>query len=444
MLLVACPLPVYQRNESQRGGGVGESRNANSLCLVDKSSVCTANSVRVRSNSHNQNDMGGLAQVMYSKPVWRNFKSPLLLDLTHRRNYHHAHFISNSYLTLPNNPSLDSNDLNATLTLLLNEARIPASKLPSILSQAPQILQIPPDILQSKLQTYLRGFNGKQSHLSKAIVSHPTILTDEFTNRLSDNIDHLTAIGFSRSQAGRIVITAPQIFPYNQKPLDILQFFYRHGGGIDLSSASPKIFAFFTSYPSCLIPDGNQNLIDIIRTMQMYGFPPQKALDIIAKYPKIIKNGQTGTEISVILEIFLSFAFSQTQLSDLIAKQPSILYMDPFRLKWTLGLLAAFEVPPSKVVNYPRLFIHSPFDVVGPRLAYLKNYRPKFLKKVKLATVLCRSDMEFCEKYVSHPAEEYFVFKERWAAQMGRKEGAKRDRMVKEMLVQEMATELWK
>ena len=109
-----------------------------------------------------------------------------------------------------------------------------------------------------------------------------------------------------------------------------------------------------------------------------------------------------------------------------------------------MQLLAAFDVPLPRLVAYPRLFVHDATYVLGPRLAYLRSYKPERLARLSLSTILCKCDEEFGWPQV----EEFLVFKDKWVAlyarKLGREARAPARAAMQARLAQEINTELWR
>ena len=82
---------------------------------------------------------------------------------------------------------------------------------------------------------------------------------------------------------------------------------------------------------------------------------------------------------------------------------PQILSMDMKRLEQTLH--AAKSLSPEALVSYPRIFLHDPHEVVGPRIAFMERYWKG--KSLRLATFLSIGENVFLSKYVKGYREEY-------------------------------------
>lgn len=333
-------------------------------------------------------------------------------------------------------------ELEVRLEVLAQVSGISVLQLGALLEKCPEVIHVPANAIKSRVNQYTKIWKPRQ--LQRCIAQYPGILTNSFQIQLQTSLQELTDLGFTREQTGKIIVKCPNIVGVNSNR--ILNHLQRNG--IDLLSETGHTYDFFTRHPQYLLPEGPTSLAEFIDLFGTYGMPPQRSLQAVRLCPKLLT--MSVDQARLVIEVLLSFAMSQAQLESLLVKYPSVLRLDARRVKATMRILAAFDISLEKLIKYPRVFIHNPSHVVGPRLAYLRSYAPELLKNLALVTIMSRSDDEFCEKYCSGPHEEFLVFQEQWAAQAegvtyarSRKVTSRFGEAMAEKLREEITTELW-
>jgi hypothetical protein len=300
--------------------------------------------------------------------------------------------------------------ITAVCTTLVDDIGIPLTRLGPVLHEQPELLSYTPHLLREQWRS-LQAAWPSAHQLKAAVIMHPAMLRPAvFNAALRRAMDQLQGLGLTREQVGRILTARPQLTELTAGELArVLQH-----TGLDLGI--PAARTLIAAHPDCLLPEGAAELRAVFGLLKKQGLKQETKVKVVAACPGVLTL--PVADVKAVVAALHEYGLDKEQLNGVITGYPPVLVVDSRKIVQTLGLMRALKITPARLAAYPRAFAHHPGKVIGPRMAYLRQYWPEDYVALRLSTILSRSDEHFMARR-GPCLKHYYDFKGRWLEKYG-------------------------
>ena len=302
-------------------------------------------------------------------------------------------------------PSVD--EVEENLRILVDVMNISITDIKDIVQGHPELLlNQKPEVLMDRYDELLAAWPS-EAQLKSSIRAYPMILGDEFTIQLQKSLSALRDIGFESKQVARIIVKQPDIVILRKFELN--NVIKRLSLDINMNDEEAKlsiILRFFSRNPEALVPSHFKDVLHrcIERMHDDLGLSLSAAALAVIQHDTVYKKcTQDFESVEKSMKRLIEYCENASHAVQMVDAVPQILSMDMKRLEQTLH--AAKSLSPEALVSYPRIFLHDPHEVVGPRIAFMERYWKG--KSLRLATFLSIGENVFLSNYVKGYREEY-------------------------------------
>lgn len=257
-------------------------------------------------------------------------------------------------------------------------------------------------------------------HSFLAVVrQRPELLSPSNQPAISSSANCLYALGFSQSQVRRLCLQAPALMTLN--PLQIAERMRLYQ---QLKVPSDTITSAVAEHPLLLLENPRVLLTSTLRLFRRYRVKGSHGHKIVTADPSILAV-PSGT-INEVLAVLDKYGIVGEDLATVIEQCPGVVWMTQEALDIKLRFLTdILGKSPLEVVAFPRYFVISVANYIGPRSAFIMSRWPELAQTFAIATLFTRSDEDFSEHLLDTLVEEYIVFKLQWQSMYGSKFGLK-------------------
>mmetsp|Transcript_7022 Transcript_7022/g.14004 ORF Transcript_7022/g.14004 Transcript_7022/m.14004 type:complete len:448 (-) Transcript_7022:2445-3788(-) len=295
---------------------------------------------------------------------------------------------------------VDLENAEAILLLMVDTMDIKVRNIKDIVIEHPSILLQSPETLKAKYDTLLSAWPSKRQ-LAGSIASYPMIFDDDFPEKLRKFMDAMMDIGFDKDDVAKMLTKEPGLVVIRK--FELLNILKRFRVDVRDPTELKPILKFFGKNPSVLFPMNFKRVYECIEKLENEGgMPFETAVSVVLQNSKVLDRcDQDFNSIRDIISHIQGYGIDHADVMRMLTRYPAIVTMDAERVQSTLSLLSTFNIPSKDIVQYPRVFSHDPFKVIGPRLSYLSEYCVDKIGKLRLSTILTAGDASFIAKYVT-------------------------------------------
>ncbi|WPT12926.1 RAP domain-containing protein [Picochlorum sp. SENEW3] len=295
---------------------------------------------------------------------------------------------------------VDLENAEAILLLMVDTMDIKVINIKGIVIEYPSILLQSPETLKAKYDTLLSAWPSKRQ-LAGSIASYPMIFDDDFPEKLRKFMDAMMDIGFDKDDVAKMLTKEPGLVVIRK--FELLNILKRFRVDVRDPTELKPILKFFGKNPSVLFPMNFKRVYERVEKLENEGgMPFETAVSVVLQNSKVLDRcDQDFNSIRDIISHIQGYGIDHADVMRMLTRYPAIVTMDAERVQSTLSLLSTFNIPSKDIAQYPRVFSHDPFKVIGPRLSYLSEYCVDKIGKLRLSTILTAGDASFIAKYVT-------------------------------------------
>lgn len=320
-------------------------------------------------------------------------------QLTGRTGYHLDHEL----------PSAD--DVEEILRILVDVMHIKITDIKDVLEGYPGLLfGQQPENLIDRYDILLAAWPS-EAQLKASILEYPMILDTTFTVNLQKCMNILGEVGFESKQIARMIVKQPNIvlvrkFEINnvikRLSMDINDSFLGDTSKISL------ILRFLARNPEALLPSHFKDVLypALEKMHSELGISISAAVLAVVRSNKVYKRCTDDFDSMILLMKHLGqYCENEAHAVQIVETLPQLLSMKLSRFDQSIFVMRSLNLGPDVVLSYPRIFLQDPFEVVGPRMAFMKAYHSE--KKLRIATFLSIGEEAFASKYVRDNHDKY-------------------------------------
>lgn len=298
-------------------------------------------------------------------------------------------------------------EVEENLRILVDFMKISITDVKDIVQAYPELLlNQKPEDLMDRYDELLAAWPS-EAQLKSSIRSYPMILGGTFTLQLQKSLVVLRDVGFESKQVARIIVKQPDIVMLRKFELN--NMIKRLSLDIHMDDEIKKrslVLRFLSRNPEALVPQYFKDVLytAIERMHSELGISLSAVVLGVIQHDKVYQKCINDFDSLVrTMQRLSNFCGDVSFAVQLVQDVPHILSMDPSRLDQSLQVLRSTS--PEAITSYPRVFFHDPFEVVGPRIAFIEEHWKG--KGLQLATFLSLGEKSFLSKYVRGKREEY-------------------------------------